>query len=63
MYIVTQNLYLNKPVLLTFYLSKISQVPKNIKQQLFPTLIINHHIIMICEESRDTEDWSNDAEN
>ncbi len=31
--------------------------------QLFPTLIINQHIRMISEGSRDTEDWSNDAEN
>ncbi len=31
--------------------------------QLFPVLIINQHIKMISEGSRDTEDWSNDAEN
>jgi len=30
---------------------------------VFPTLIINHHIIMISEGSCDSEDWSNDAEN
>ncbi len=31
--------------------------------QRFPTLIINQHIRQISEGSRDTEDWSNDAEN
>ncbi len=36
---------------------------KQYETQRFPTLIINQHIIMISEGSRDTEDWSNDAEN
>ncbi len=27
------------------------------------TWIVNHHIRIIAEESRDTDDWSNDAEN
>jgi len=49
---------------------------KNVKQQLFKTLIIvikiiiihvsraeNGHIRLISEGSCDTEDWSNDTEN
>ncbi len=42
---------------------------RNIQKQLFSTLIIivswaaNHHIKMISEESCDTKDWCNDAEN
>ncbi len=40
-------------------LKKVSQVPKN---KMFPTWIINQHISMISERSRDTEDWSKDAE-
>ncbi len=46
-------------------LKKVLQVPqKNIKQhKCAPTLIINQHITMTSEGSRDTEDWSYDAEN
>jgi len=55
------------------------QFPKNIKQQLFSTLIIRNvlnvyvnirnakkyiaNIRMISDRSCDTEDWNNDAEN
>ncbi len=49
---------------------KVKWVPKKKRKknkkktaQLFPILIINQHIRMISEGSRDTEDWSNDAEN
>jgi len=42
---------------------KVSQVKKNIYiKQLFPTLIMIHHIRVISEGSCDTEDWSNDEE-
>ncbi len=42
-------------------LKKVSQVPKNIKQHnCFQHWL---YIRMISEESCDTEDWSNDAEN
>jgi len=34
----------------------------NYTTQLFPTLLIIHHIRVISEGSYDTEDWSNDAE-
>ncbi len=41
----------------------ITDSKKNKKSaQSFPTFIINKHIGMISEGSRDTEDWSNDAE-
>ncbi len=43
---------------------KVSLVPKKIlSNTTVSTLIINQHIRMISEESCDTEDWSNDAEN
>ncbi len=49
----------------------VALFPQNYEAaQLFSKLIIrntswtaNHHIRMISEESCDTEDWSNDAEN
>ncbi len=61
----------------TFYLSKnpekkVLWFPQKYEAaQLFSTLMIirndswaaSHHIRMISEESCDTEDWSNDAEN
>ncbi len=34
-------------------------VPKNIKQQKFPTLAINQYIRMISEGSHESENWSN----
>jgi len=37
--------------------------PVKQKYQKKTTLIIIHHIRVICEGSFDTEDWSNDAEN
>ncbi len=54
-----------KPVLLNFLFIKESwkKSQKYWTAQLFPTLIINQHIIIISEGLCDTEDWSKEDEN
>ncbi len=73
-----QNIYISKNAVFFLNFPFIKILIKNLSQfsqkceaaQLFSTLMIINvfwatiqHVRMISEGSRDTEDWSNDAEN